>query len=61
LLSGSGAFYIDNIHAEYVQPGPGSAVEDVTVAPADGKYIRDGYLQILLNGTTYNAQGAVVK
>jgi hypothetical protein len=61
LLSGSGAFYIDNIHAEYVQPGPGSAVEDVIVAPADGKYIRDGYLQILLNGTTYNAQGAVVK
>ena len=59
LLSGSGSFYIDNIHAEYVSVG--SAVEDVTVNPADGKYIRDGYLQILLNGTTYNAQGAVVK
>ena len=60
LLSGSGAFYIDNIHAEYV-PTHGSAVENVIVAPADGKYIRDGYLQILLNGTTYNVQGVIVK
>ena len=60
LLSSKGAFYIDNLHAQYVSPG--SAVEDV-IAPAnrDAKVIENGYLYILLNGKRYNAQGAVVK
>ena len=60
LLSGSGAFNIDNLHALYVSPG--SAVEDV-IAPAnrDAKVIENGYLYILLNGVKYNAQGAVVE
>ena len=59
LLSGSGSFYIDNIHAEYVSVG--SAVDNVVISPTDGKFLRDGYLHILLNGTTYNVQGAVVE
>ena len=61
LLSGSGAFYIDNMHAEYVQPGPGTAVDNVVVTPAEGKIIENGYLYILLNGHRYNAQGATIK
>ena len=61
LLSGSGAFYIDNVHAEYVQPGPGTAVDNVVVTPAEGKIIENGYLYILLNGHRYNAQGATIK
>ena len=61
LLSGSGAFYIDNIHAEYVQPAPGTGVEDLVVEPVEGKVIEGGYLYILLNGKRYNAQGALVK
>ena len=59
LLSGSGAFNIDNLHAEYVSVG--SAVDNVVISPTDGKFLRDGYLHILLNGTTYNVQGAVVE
>lgn len=60
LLSGSGAFYIDNIHAEYVPIG--TAVENVTLqSTEDTKVIEGGYLYILLNGKRYNAQGAVVK
>ena len=60
LLSISGAFYIDNVYAQYVNVG--SAVEDI-IAPAnrDAKIIENGYLYILLNGKRYNAQGAVVK
>ena len=61
LLSGSGAFNIDNIHAEYVQPGTETGVEDVTIESADRKLIENGYLYILLNGVRYNMQGAVVK
>ena len=61
LLSGSGAFNIDNIHAEYVQPGTETGVEDVTIESADRKVIENGYLYILLNGVRYNVQGAVVK
>ncbi len=61
LLSGSGAFNIDNIHAEYVQPGTETGVEDVTIESADRKLIENGYLYILLNGVRYNVQGAVVK
>ena len=61
LLSGSGAFYIDNVHAEYVQSGPGTAVDNVVVTPAEGKIIENGYLYILLNGHRYNAQGATIK
>lgn len=60
LLSSKGAFYIDNLHAQYVSPG--SAVEDV-IAPAnrDAKVIENGYLYILLNGKRYNAQGATIE
>ena len=61
LLSGSGAFNIDNIHAEYVQPGTETGVEDVAIESADRKLIENGYLYILLNGVRYNMQGAVVK
>ncbi len=61
LLSGSGAFNIDNLHAEYVQPGTGTAVEDVTLDTEKIKVIEGGYLYILLNGKRYNAQGAVVE
>ena len=61
LLSGSGAFNIDNLHAKYEQPGPGTAVDNVEVESAEGKMIENGYLYILLNGKRYNAQGAVVK
>ena len=61
LLSGSGAFNIDNIHAEYVQPGTETGVEDVTIESSDRKVIENGYLYILLNGVRYNVQGAVVK
>ena len=61
LLSGSGAFNIDNIHAEYVQSGTGMGVEDVTIESTDCKLIENGYLHILLNGVKYNAQGAVIK
>jgi hypothetical protein len=61
LLSGSGAFNIDNLHAEYVQPGDDTAVEGVTLEAEKIKVIEGGYLYILLNGKRYNAQGAVVK
>ena len=61
LLSGSGALNVDNLHAEYVQPGPNTSVEDVVVESAKGKVVENGYLYILLNGKRYNAQGAVVK
>lgn len=61
LLSASGAFNIDNVHVEYVQPGTGTAVEDIMQPSAEGKIIEGGYLYILLNGKRYNAQGAVVK
>ena len=60
LLSGSGAFYIDNIHAEYVQPDP-TAVDNVLATPLEGKIVENGYLYILLNGHRYNAQGATIK
>ena len=52
---------IDNLHAEYVQPGDGTAVEGVTLEAEKIKVIEGGYLYILLNGKRYNAQGAVVK
>ena len=60
LLSISGAFYIDNMYAQYVNEG--SAVEDV-VAPTHpkNKVIENGYLYILLNGKRYNAQGATIE
>lgn len=60
LLSISGAFYIDNVYAQYVNVG--SAVEDV-VAPTHpkNKVIENGYLYILLNGKRYNAQGATIE
>ena len=61
LLSGSGALNVDNLHAEYVQPGPNTSVEDVVVESAKGKVVENGYLYILLNGKRYNAQGAVLK
>ena len=61
LLSGSGAFYIDNVHSEYVQPGPGTAVDNVVTTPSESKILEDGYLYILLKGHRYNIQGAVVK
>jgi len=61
LLSGKGSFYIDNLYAEHVEYGPGTAVEDVTVAPADAKIIENGQLYILHDGNQYNAQGALVK
>ena len=61
LLSGSGAFYIDNVHAEYVQSSPETAVENVVVTPSEGKIVENGYLYILLNGHRYNAQGATIK
>ena len=60
LLSGSGAFYIDNVHAEYVQPDP-TAVDNVLATPSEGKIVENGYLYILLNGHRYNAQGATIK
>ena len=60
LLSGSGAFYIDNVHAEYVQPDP-TAVDNVVATPSVGKIVENGYLYILLNGHRYNAQGATIK
>jgi hypothetical protein len=60
LLSGSGAFYIDNVHAEYVQPDP-TAVDNVVATPSEGKIVENGYLYILLNGHRYNAQGATIK
>ena len=60
LLSGSGAFYIDNIHAEYVKPDP-TAVDNVVAIPSEGKIVENGYLYILLNGHRYNAQGATIK
>ena len=61
LLSGSGAFYIDNVHSEYVQPGPGTAVDNVVTTPSESKILEDGYLYILLKDRRYNIQGAVVK
>ena len=61
LLSGSGAFYIDNVHAEYVQSGPGANVENLINPSLDNKVIENGYLYILLNGHRYNAQGATIK
>lgn len=60
LLSSKGAFYIDNLHALYQDPG--SAVENVdTQVENKAKIIENGYLYILLNGIKYNAQGAVVE
>lgn len=61
LLSSSGAFYIDNVHAEYVQSGSETAVDNVVVTPSEGKIVENGYLYILLNGHRYNAQGATIK
>ena len=48
-------------HAEYVQPGPGTAVDNVVATPSEGKIVENGYLYILLNGHRYNAQGATIK
>jgi hypothetical protein len=60
LLSSKGAFYIDNLHALYQDPG--SAVENVeTQVENKAKIIENGYLYILLNGIKYNAQCAVVE
>ena len=60
LLSGSGAFYIDNIYAEYneVETSVEQVVEQTN---ANRKTIENGYLNILFNGVNYNAEGKVIK
>ena len=60
LLSTSGAFYIDNIHAQYESVG--SDLRDIeTSVQSKDKMIENGYLYILLNGKRYNAQGATIE
>ena len=60
LLSTSGAFYIDNIHAQYESVG--SDLRDIeTSVQSKDKMIENGYLYILLHGKRYNAQGATIE
>lgn len=59
LLSGSGSFYVDNIHAEHVELQ--TSVEQIEVPEnAKRKFIENGYLHILLNGVKYNAEGKTI-
>ncbi len=60
LLSTSGAFYIDNIHAQYESVGSDLRYIETSVQSKD-KMIENGYLYILLNGKRYNAQGATIE
>ena len=59
-LSGKGEVSVDALRVQF-EPSVSSDVEQI-VAPEDSnrKYIENGYLHILLNGTTYNAQGATI-
>ena len=60
LLSGSGAFYIDNIHAEYTKVN--TSVDQIKHQDnTNRKTIENGYLNILFNGVKYNAEGKVIK
>ena len=59
-LSGKGEVSVDALRVQF-EPSVSSDVEQI-VAPEDSnrKYIENGYLHILLNGKTYNAQGATI-
>jgi hypothetical protein len=60
-LSEKGEVSVDAIRVYFEESLPAS-VEDVTVEQnANTKFIENGYLHILLNGSKYNVQGAVVK
>ncbi len=60
LLSGSGAFYIDNIHAEYTKVN--TSVDQIKHQDnTNRKIIENGYLNILFNGVKYNAEGKLIK
>ena len=60
LLSGSGAFYIDNIHAEYTEVN--TSVDQIKHQDnTNRKTIENGYLNILFNGVKYNAEGKIIK
>jgi hypothetical protein len=60
-LSEKGEISVDALRVEF-EESVDAAVEDVTVEQnANTKFIENGYLHILLNGSKYNVQGAVVK
>lgn len=61
LLSGSGSFYIDNIHALYTPDSNTSAGSVTTPTNNNVKTIENGYLNILFNGVKYSAEGKLIK
>ena len=59
-LSGKGEVSVDALRVHF-EPSVSSDVEQVVMPESTNcKFIENGYLHILLNGKTYNAQGATI-
>ena len=59
-LSGKGEVSVDALRVQF-EPSVSSDVEQVVMPESTNrKFIENGYLHILLNGKTYNAQGATI-
>lgn len=60
-LSGKGEVSVDALRMQF-EPSVSSDVEQVVMPESTNcKFIENGYLHILLNGKTYNAQGATIR
>ena len=60
-LSGKGEVSVDALRVQF-EPAVSSDVEQVVMPESTNcKFIENGYLHILLNGKTYNAQGATIR
>ena len=60
-LSGKGEVSVDALRMQF-EPSVSSDVEQVVMPEnTNCKFIENGYLHILLNGKTYNAQGATIR
>jgi N-acetylmuramoyl-L-alanine amidase len=60
-LSQKGEFYVDAMRVEF-EPSTSADVEQVLVpVETNCKIIENGYLNILINGVKYNAEGKVIK
>ena len=60
-LSGKGEVSVDALRVHF-EPSVSSDVEQVVMPEnTNCKFIENGYLHILLNGKTYNAQGATIR
>lgn len=60
-LSGKGEVSVDALRVQF-EPAVSSDVEQVVMPEnTNCKFIENGYLHILLNGKTYNAQGATIR